>query len=249
MVSAELERFVILAAPRSGSNMLCTMLDSHPAILCHHEIFNPKGVWVALDLRQSGFRLGSVEEREADPLAFLDRLWEHPFGRPCVGFKFTHRQNEAVFPRLLRDAGLKKIVLRRRNRLKTFVSSLISERLGQWEAYSEKELAAERPRVAVDPARFRDHVDFDRAYYREIRSSLEADGQSWAEASYEELGELSVQNRLLRFLGQTPVAEPLEPRSVKQNSRDLRDLIANYDELARALAGTEFEGEMTSLDD
>ena len=36
-------RFVILAAPRSGSNLLCTLLDSHPEILCHHEVFNPVG--------------------------------------------------------------------------------------------------------------------------------------------------------------------------------------------------------------
>ena len=33
-------RFVILAAPRTGSNLLCTLLDAHSRILCHHEILN-----------------------------------------------------------------------------------------------------------------------------------------------------------------------------------------------------------------
>ena len=42
-IAASTTRFVILAAPRSGSNLLCTLLNSHPEILCHHEVFNPVG--------------------------------------------------------------------------------------------------------------------------------------------------------------------------------------------------------------
>ena len=59
--------FVILAASRSGSNMLCRMLDSHPAILCHHEIYNPKGIRLAVTLRETDFTLGTMAERERDP--------------------------------------------------------------------------------------------------------------------------------------------------------------------------------------
>src|SRR6202051_4647549 len=93
-------RFVILAAPRSGSNMLCTMLDSHPSILCHHEIFNPKGIRLALRLRDTDFALGTVAQREQDPRRFLEQVWTTRLGYPCVGFKFTHRQNELIFRHL-----------------------------------------------------------------------------------------------------------------------------------------------------
>ena len=41
--------------------MLCTLLGSHPEILCHHEVFNPSGIFYALyyrdgriDLRRGG---------------------------------------------------------------------------------------------------------------------------------------------------------------------------------------------------
>src|SRR5438445_713979 len=115
-------RFVILAAPRTGSNMLCTILDSHPLILCHHEVFNPDGIFYALDLRDGSFGPGSMEERDRDPLGFLARLWETDLGHPCIGFKMTHRQNEPVFQNVVHDREVKKILLRRQNRVKTYVS-------------------------------------------------------------------------------------------------------------------------------
>src|SRR5438105_14018860 len=99
-------RFVVLAAPRSGSNMLCAMLGSHPSILCHHEIFNPKGVRLALALRDTGFTLGTVTEREQDPLEFLERIWRNPCDKHCIGFKLTHRQNELVYRKLLSDNSI-----------------------------------------------------------------------------------------------------------------------------------------------
>jgi LPS sulfotransferase NodH len=249
VVSAPAVRFLILAVPRSGSNMLCTQLGSHPSILCHHELFNPKGIRVALELRDRGVELGTMAERDAEPLAFLERMWRRFPGSPCVGFKFTHRQNEEVYPHLLADRGLRKILLRRRNRLKTYVSSLIAERLGEWEVYRRADLTAERPRVTVDLDRFYERTAFDRAYYAEIESTLEASGQTWADATYETLEERQEQNRLLRFLEQQPTGRPLRARSIKQSSRDLRDLVANFAALSRELAGTEFEEELYALDD
>ena len=67
-------RFVILAAPRTGSNLLCTLLNSHPQVLCHHEVFNPGGVFTALDYHGDGLHVDALAQRDADPLAFLDRV-------------------------------------------------------------------------------------------------------------------------------------------------------------------------------
>ena len=65
-------RFVILAAPRSGSNQLCTLLNSHPEILCHHEVYNPSAIFYALDLRDGTIELGTRDERDWRPLEFLE---------------------------------------------------------------------------------------------------------------------------------------------------------------------------------
>ena len=237
-------RFVILAAPRSGSNMLCTMLDSHPSILCHHEIFNPEGIRLALRLRNTEFRLGTVADREQDPEAFLERVWTTRLGFPCVGFKLTHRQHELVFRRLLADATVAKVVLRRRNRLKTYVSHRISETLAEWEVYRPQDLIRDRPRVQIEPRHFLERVAFDNAYYSEIREAVEGHGQAWTEVFYEELFAEDTQNTILKFLGLTPTSTGLEIASVKQNACDLRELVENYAELLRVFEGTPFESEL-----
>lgn len=240
-------RFVILAAPRSGSNMLCTMLDSHPSVLCHHEIYNPKGIRLAVSLRETGFTLGTVTDRDGNPEAFLERIWSRQPGVDCVGFKFTHRQNETVYRRLLADPGIAKIVLRRKNRMKTYVSQKISERLSEWEVYRRQDLIQTRPRVTIDPRLFLQRVAFDDAYYAEIREAMRAGGQSWIEVLYEELFSLDTQHRVVQFLGLEPAANGLKIGSIKQNACDLRDLIANYDELCRYFADTEFETELLDV--
>ena len=241
------DRFVILAAPRSGSNMLCTMLGSHSSILCHHEVFNPKGIRVALPLRDTDFSLGTVEERRAAPEAFLERIWTRNLGFPSVGFKFTYRQDEAIYRRLLADDTIAKIVLRRQNRMKAYVSHRISETLDEWEVYSERNLMHDRPRVSVDPGRFLERVAFDEAYYREIQQAVTSGGHSWIEVRYERLSSLAEQNAILGFLGVEPTSEGLKPRSIKQNSSHLRDLVVNFEELVRYFAGTEFEAELHAV--
>ena len=229
--------------------MLCTILGAHPKVLCHHEIFNPKGIRLALPLRNTDFSLGSVEERAAAPEAFLERIWTQNLGFPCVGFKFTYRQNETIYRRLLEDTTIAKIVLRRKNRLKAYVSQMISETLGEWEVYSKRDLIANRPTVSVDPRRFLERVAFDQSYYAEIEHAVASGGHAWIDVQYEKLSCLEEQHAILRLLGVAPTAGRLEPSSVKQNSTDLRDLIVNFEELARHFAGTEFEDELRETRD
>ena len=128
-------QFVILAAPRTGSNLLCTLLQSHPDVLCHHELFNPNDIFYALPLRSSQFTLGSMSFRDQQPDAFLDRTWNRNLNYSTVGFKMTHRQHLAAFKTVCSDQRIHKIVLKRDARLKTYVSRLIAEQSGVWEDY------------------------------------------------------------------------------------------------------------------
>ena len=151
-------RFVILAAPRTGSNLLCTLLNSHAEILCHHELFNPQGVFTALDFQDDAIAC-SPGQRDRDPIAFLGRVWETHFNHQCVGFKWTRGQNEQVLAHVLGDASIKKIVLRRRNRVKTYVSEMIAKQTEQWEVYRQHELVLPRPRVTIDHHALLQHID------------------------------------------------------------------------------------------
>jgi LPS sulfotransferase NodH len=240
-------RFVILAAPRTGSNMLCTLLGSHPDVLCHHELFNPDGIFYALDLRDGSLDLGDLEQRDRDPVAFLERIWSEHRGHSHVGFKMTHRQNEAVLDAVLRDRGVRKVVLRRRNRVRTYVSRLISEQTGRWEVYDEAELGREQPRVRVDVVALRQSVAENDAYYDDVERSLRDVGRPYLDVCYERLVAGEERTRLLEFLGlphPDRAAATLRVRSVRQNPGTLRELVVNYDELAGAVAGTALAGDL-----
>ena len=243
---ASTDRFVILAAPRTGSNLLCTLLNAHPQILCHHEVFNPNGIFLALDRRHSA-ELGSLEERDRDPVAFLDRIWTSADRQRCVGFKMTRGQSPAIMDRVLRDRAIKIIVLRRRNRLKTYVSTVLAEKTGIWEAYSENDLVAERPKVRVDLESLQAHVESNERFYSRLLATLTEAAKSHLEVVYEELLSEAEQRRLLEYLRVS--WQVLEPTSVKQNPSDLRRLIRDYQGLRQRLRGTPYHEELHDLGD
>lgn len=237
-------RFAILAAPRTGGNLLCSLLDAHPDILCHHEIFNPKGIRCAHSLRRAPLDLGSMTERDRDPLFFLDRVWNAPRGHASVGFKMSRGQSEIVLRSVLADTQIRKIVLRRRNRLKTFVSERIALETGQWEVYDAADLPVRRNPVRILREDLERHVALNERFYEELMTPITQGEQPWMEIYYEDLLSLDEQCRLLAFLSVDAPSRPLAPESVKQNTGDLRALIANFSELDATLESTEFHAEL-----
>ncbi|MCF6436109.1 sulfotransferase [Pseudoalteromonas sp. MMG022] len=245
MPNKKVERFVILSAPRSGSNMLCTMLQSHPDILCHHEIFNPNGLFYALPLRTSEFSLADgIQHRDAQPLRCLSRLWQSNLGHKAVGFKMTHCQNQTVFSHLLHDSGIKKIILERRNQLKVHVSKLIAEQSGVWEDYSTLPPHA-RCQVKVDIEQLQTDIALNQSYYQQIRDTLHLCGQDWCEVEYEAINTPSQRRLMLEFLNLDNV--PLVAQSRKQTPKDLSEVIVNYQELLRCEEPA-LRSQLTSLD-
>ena len=237
-------RFVILAVPRTGSNLLCTLLNSHPQILCHHEVFNPQGVFAALDYHGRGLVVESLQQRDDDPLGFLERVWQTGSNEAGVGFKWTRGQNEEVLDSVVSNTDVKKIVLRRRNRIKTYVSDLIAQETRQWEVYSEGELALPRPRIHVDPAELSEHIAGNARFYDELSLELSRQNQPHLNVEYETLFERNTHSRLLEFLEIAAPHPKLAAASVKQNPTDLRETIANFDELAARLPDDELIAEL-----
>jgi LPS sulfotransferase NodH len=238
-------RFVILNAARTGSNYLSALLDSHPEILCHHEIFNPHVVGVARHLQVSGFQLGTIEERERDPLAFLDRVWQTPLGRRAIGFKLCWRQHEIAYRAVLADTSVRKVVLKRRNRVRTFVSLLRARQTGEWVVYDGDALSPQRPRIRVEPSELFDNIAFNDAYYDEIATTLAATGQESHTLFYESLTDDDALARLLAFLD---VGER-DPAILRGGTRKLindplPEVVANFEELHAALAGSPLEAEL-----
>lgn len=224
--------------------MLCTLLNSHPDVLCHHELFNPNGIFYALDYRDGSLDFGSMEMRDQSPLPFLQRVWEHTQGAACVGFKMTRGQNDAIMRTVIEDPGVLKIVLYRRNRLKTFVSEQLARQTDRWEVYEKDELSNDTPKLRVDVRSLKAHCDLNDRFYQDIQNTLQSSRQPWIEAVYEKILSGSEQARLLESLGVRATHARLTQSSIKQNDTDLRTHIENFQELEIALDGSEYLAEL-----
>lgn len=161
----------------------------------------------------------------------------------------TRGQNELVLDEVLHDRCVHKIVLRRRNRIKTYVSNLIAERSGQWEVYSRAELIEPRPTVELNVFELHQHIAANEAFFARIDAVLRSTGQTGLDIAYEELGNRAEHLRWLEFLGVDDRKILLVGRSIKQNPSDLRRLVKNFDEIAKALRGTELDGDLRCASD
>jgi len=225
-----MKRFVILAAPRTGSNLLCTMLQSHPDVLCHHELFNPRDTFFALPLRDKGFSLGSMHQRNTQPIEFLNRIWRQNLGHQCVGFKMTHKQHLRVFEHVCKDKQIAKIVLKRASRLKTYVSRLIAQRSGVWEDYQVNRPHVQARPIDVPYDQLKQSIEFNKQYYSSLDRIIQGPR---LDVQYENLNDTNTHSRLLNFLQLRDTS--LQSQSRQQNPYPVGDLISNKNELANQL--------------
>ncbi len=233
-------RFVILATPRCGSNWLCTLLDSHPQILCHHELFNPDGIYIAYSQRGMGWLPGDRQMQQDAPLTLLSEAWKQSLGFAVVGFKLNLGQSATVFDAVLNDTGIMKILISRRNRIRTFVSEKLAQISGAWESYPDSTHHSRPVPIHIEKKELVLHAQRNSRYYSRIRRHLFASEQPALEIEYESLADNQQQQRVLNFLG-VDADQTLEASTHKINPGPLDQLISNYADLRKQLAGSDFE--------
>jgi hypothetical protein len=232
-------RFVILTIARSGSNWLGSLLDSHPAILCHLELFNDRAPVFSFHFsRREDPAVHDLEARDADPLGFLERVFRQSDGAELIGMKLLPAQNRAVLDAVCRDRTVKVVILRRRNLLASYASDQLAHKKDEWVRLPGlPEKAAERavfePRGFVAYARVCQH-EFER-----FRTQLRAADHGWFELCYEDLGQVEMRAELLRFLEVDPAVSLSSPFR-RQNDPDPLRRFANPDLVRRHLDGTSF---------
>ena len=120
--------------PRSGSTYLTHLLDSHPQIICHKEIFAPYQARGQLstksqppggDPRNLLYLSRAHIQQTGDYRPYLNYFWRHNGGMANVGFKLSTRQLYDIQNRENFMASNPKIILlTRQNRLRQAVSWL-----------------------------------------------------------------------------------------------------------------------------
>ena len=235
-------RFVVVCFGRTGSSWLCSLLRSHPAILCHGELFN---------LKQIGFSPNPFKDstihtpwtmaaRDGDPARFLAAVLSEDLGHQAVGFKMLNWTHPEVLFELARSPDVRKVILSRRNRVRAFLSRTRARALETWQVESYNGY-----RIHLDPTELARYVKRYERFYGELRGA--ARGTPVHEVVYEDLLEDDqLAQGIVEFLGVTPSDMPLRSRLPRQSQDLIRDVVTNFDELSTLLRGTPLDAELNA---
>jgi len=219
--------FLIASLGRSGTHLLGTSLASHSTVVWRFEAFN------------GGPPCPYCPEFSAAQVLDYGVFREHPEEVKAVGFSLLEGQGWGnVRGRLSAMPDLRVLLLRRTNLLRRYLSRHIAERTRRWHRWNPRTPpTSEQVTVDVD-AVLADMTNAD-ARYRAVREQFAACESIQIE--YERLRDhRQVQlRRAQEFLGLE--VEKLRPATLQQETRAVRDIVINYDELAARLAGTDWE--------
>ena len=236
--SAGYRRFVIIGSARCGSTLLTGLLNNHSQALAFGEIFRAQDT-IGWDIppfldRQAPDLLALYQ---SDPVAFLQsqvfRRW--PRNYAAVGFKlfYYHARTPAhatVWTHLAVNEDLSIVHAKRRNLLAQYYSLQLAHKTDVW---SIQRPPTEKPAaIHLDVQACREYV----AWIREREEECERlfKGHAIRDLYYEDL--VADQEREMAeiqgFLGLR--REKLSPKTIRQRTRPLGELIVNYEELKLA---------------
>lgn len=249
---------LLVARQRSGTGALGSLLDrqNHPQFYYLGEIFHPEG----LGDRHNYFT-HLVDYVREDPLNAMAQNAPQNFRRflatfagegrtllPDVKYDSLHSLNgpwhaPLVRPWLLefaRAEGAPIIHLTRRNLLEVFVSGLLAAANKVWHTVDAADVKIRSAVVDIPKLlRFIDGMQREREVIEQWldghRPLVTLDYQEMFDA--EGLLARDRADEIARAFGADPITQR-RPSFVKQAPRDLPESIRNYDEVARALAGT-----------
>jgi LPS sulfotransferase NodH len=223
--------YIIFFIERDGSTYLTSLMSSHPEINATYERFAV--------LKQKGV---SAEEQ----LKWADSFLTSPmFGKySAVGFKtkLVDVPDLEKFKRLLQEKECSVIQMQRLNSVKAVVSKINARRLweasGKWNLYDEND---RQPPTAIAPSDFQKHLEEREEANYLLEKYVGSLSVPTIKLVYEELlqDRESVMDRLFSFLKVKPAS--VEAKTLKHTKDDLREVLANFNELRTFYAGTTYE--------
>jgi LPS sulfotransferase NodH len=220
-------RFVILTTGRTGSELLVSLLDSHPRITCDGELF---AAHLRLPRLYVAARAASAGLHGA-----------HAYGWKLLARDF--RATQGVGPpdeyvgRLQAD-GYRVVLLERRDVLQQTISSIRAGKAG----YHHRGAGAPKFEVGpMDPVEVLVGialVEESNAYVRKLAGEVPHLRLCYEDDLLEPANQQATVDRVCEFL-ELPSARA-HSELVKVTPRQTRDLASNYDEIADLLAQTRF---------
>ncbi len=231
----------ILGVPRCGSNLLSVILNNHPDILTHGEIFNEN---VRARITAPFWQKRPRVPYNFSP--FREHLETHVFpadpeDKRVIGFKLfpPHLDvppdgRQACINTLLSVPGLKIILLVRENLLDIALSTSIASRDNEWTHFDKKDPSIKH--IHIKPPALLWRMEYVQQQYLQAESLVQ--GQSVYRLTYNDLvhNTDTIQRELQEFLG-VPLRS-LQPNCVirKQRMAPRREVLLNFDAVRQECA-------------
>ena len=235
--------FLVIGAERTGSTLLVDLISSSPQIACTDEVFNPRSIQSGLLpwLRSSTRSRDDLKAlRLADPAGLHALLMQDGAdeGAAWVGFKLLYGHGAAdqrVVSHLVADRDLAVIHIRRRHRLRRWLSYCRAELTDEWYSRDRKSSA---PPLRMHLDLMTVLMDFATTEVLEDRFASIFRNHRVLELDYEEFSRDFERTTYVtgEFFGLE--LGKLSPRSKKSAATTLADSVTNFDELESALRGT-----------
>ena len=218
------KKFIVLTRNRTGSNMLISMLNSHPSIYARYESFRTL----------NGISVDKV----------MNMIYsKYPRFVKAVGCKiFYHHpvddKSGALWDKLTQMEGLNVIHLKRKNILRTILSHEIAKVTDTWVRKEGGEINNKKKRVQMYEDKL--HKEFKKTREWEAYSELIFKHKPMVEVYYEDL--VSKQQTEFRKITDMLNLNFFTPKKKfrKQNPEKLSDLIINYESIKKSFAETEW---------
>lgn len=223
---SDFKRFIVLSRSRTGSNMLISLLNSHPHIDVEGEIF------------------AKLEGQNYQDI--LSRVYsEQPRHIKAKGFKifYYHPQDDksqGIWSYLEESKHISVVHLKRRNTLRTLISRKIADSCGVWATRSSVNLdIKEKKSLIYTSAELEKGFRQTKAW--EIENDVKFSSHPLISIYYEDiLDDSHNQFRYILDFLQVPFFS-LKTEMKKQNPENMRDLVINYDELKFYFQETEWQ--------
>lgn len=231
--------FLLIAAPRTGSNHLCTLLNSDPSITAHYEIFHRDGIFLASGTNASReFKNLTIEDRDRNRVEFLENLKRFDSERK-VGFKIFPSHADTMMHFLLEERSIKKILLYRSNILALYASDLIANNQNKFVTLKGED--SSQGKVEFLPEKFEKFEEFLTAWFQEAMFRIASTGQSYFFMPYEKVNDQAMLAGLTAYITEAPSQGKLQSSHVKSGTIDVLQRFSNPDIVNEYLEGRQLQ--------
>ena len=229
-------KFVLFGVPRVGSNYFISLLNRHPDLRCHYEVFSADKVYLSwsdglLENHPDWLRFKDPAWRDADPIRFLHQLL-HCGDETIKGFNIFPNQNDDVIRHVCQSGEFAHVFIRRRNLLRSYISQTIAENNNAWNSLKSNALTLDDKRFSIDVADFDRYQRRIQSFYASLMDQLQAAGTNYHLVEYEAfVGDREELNRCFAFLGLPAICDTQDTVFQKENRETVEQIIVNYSQL------------------